>query len=149
MATGHEQMGYLLQENQPVPPWAAQTEDEDEVLEISFEEFTGSSALAATLPLPCAAQAQPEDAAISFVQMSEQKVVPADDDGEIEFTLEELMMGSSTPGGYNSMPSPRPLTNDDDDIHGLPCPPMDYVILEALVELGPAAIMEEDFIGDL
>jgi hypothetical protein len=76
-----------------------------------------------------------------------------DDDSEIEFTFEELMMGSSTPGGYSSMPSPRTLTDDDedddDDMRGLACPTMDYAILEALVELGPAIMEEEDFICDL
>ena len=77
--------------------------------------------------------------------MSEQKVVPADDDGEIEFTLEELMMGSSTPGGYSSMLSPRPLTDDDDDIHGLPCPPMDYVIWGQSTVSNPQLVSKFDF----
>lgn len=172
LATGHDEMAlnYLLQEDQPgppcapqtedlqedqhVPPCAPQTEDEDDVTEMSFEEFRGSSSLAGAVPPPCAAQPA-EDAAVSCGQMSEQKVVPADDEEEeeeIEFTLEELMMGSSTPGGCSSMPSPRTLTDDedddDDDMCGLACPPMDYAILEALVELGPA-IMEENFIFDL
>ncbi|EER90682.2 hypothetical protein BDA96_01G046800 [Sorghum bicolor] len=158
-ATGHDEttaLDYLLQEDQPIPSCAPhQTKDEDDVMEIRFEEFRGSSSLAGAAPPPCVAQ--PEDAAVSCVQMSEQKVVPADDDDEIEFTLEELMMGSSMPGGYSSMPSPRTLTDDDEDDDdddmrsGLACPPMDYAILEALVELGPAIMEEEeeDFICDL
>ncbi|CAD6215096.1 unnamed protein product [Miscanthus lutarioriparius] len=150
LATCHDEtaLDYPVQKDQPVAPCSPQTEDEDDVMEISFEEFKGSSSLIA-VPRPCAAQ--PEDAAVSCIQMSEQKVLQADDGDEIEFTFEELMTGSSTPGGYSTMSSPRTLTDDDeddDDMRGLACPPMDYAILEALMELGPA-IMEEDFICDL
>jgi len=125
------------------------SDDDDNVMEISLEEYLGSSGAAAVPPRTAA---QPETGgAASCVQTSlSQHGQSTDGDDAIEFSPEKSV-GASSPERSST---PSALTDDEDDDYmcGLACPPMDdaYVELifsEPLVQFDPAFV--EEFLSDM
>ncbi|KAK8460600.1 hypothetical protein SEVIR_2G356901v4 [Setaria viridis] len=118
-------------------------DDDDDVIEISLDEFLGSSASRAVPP-----RAAHPECATSCVQTPSRKDRSTDGE-EIEFSAEKLTVASSPERG--STPSALP-DDDDDDMCGLACPLMDdvyveLILSEPLVQFDPAFI--EEFISDL